>query len=62
MPRSHGIPTKWGGMPGNGANFKLRQQRVQEWRGIVQKQRFRALGQFESDIIRERTRARSQHL
>ena len=48
---------KWGDMPGNGANFKLRQQRVQEWLGIVQKQRFRALGQFEPDIIRERTRA-----
>ncbi|MGB7914698.1 MAG: hypothetical protein WCF79_05300 [Rhodomicrobium sp.] len=44
-------------MPGNGTNFKLRQQRVQEWLGIVQKQRFRALGQFEPDIIRERTRA-----
>ena len=57
MPQSHGIPHKCGDMPGNGANFKLRQQRVQEWLGIVQKQRFRALGQFEPDIIRERTRA-----
>jgi hypothetical protein len=29
-------------MPGNRANFKLRQQRVQEWLGIVQKQRSEA--------------------